>query len=113
MNQDLGDEDDQLLAVLVLWQATAFLNGVRHSHAQSDDEDDNEHDKTDEQVSSYLAPHAQNGPDNDGSEQDAERNVGHVGPVEAGGEQANSIAHDVVIDKRANERAMIDGQKYL
>ena len=99
MDEHLANEDDKLLSVLVLWQTARFLHGIRYADAQTNDEDDNEHDQADEQVAADLAPHAQDGPDDDGGKQDAQGDVGHVGPVEAGREESYGIAYDIVIDE--------------
>ncbi len=110
----LSDEHDQLLGVLLaIAHASVFLHGVGNSDSQANHEYDDENEQADLQVASDLAPHRQNHPDDDRNEQHAHSHVRHVLPLGTETEYTHRIANYVVEEERADQRTMINGQKYL
>ena len=92
---------------------SVLFNGTRNTDGQSHDKDDNQDDQANQEITSDLAPHAQNYPDYDSNEENAQRYVRDIGPLGTIHEQADCIANNVVVEKSANQRAMVNGQENL
>jgi len=113
MDRHLGDEDHDFLFVLFVRQVVLLVHYIRDANSQTYDENDNENDETDQQIPANLAPDREDCPDDDGAEEHTKCDVRNVRPFDFVKEETHGVTNDVIVEERADQRTMINGQEDL